>query len=177
MNAVIREARWTIDSGGEWLCLKIDDHNTTLKACELIKEKPCDIDISPQKKRRSLDANAYAWVLFGKIANVLNIPKEEVYRELVRDIGDNYTIVPVREDAIERWCELWSHNGVGWFCENIGKCKRTEGYHNLMCYHGSSTYDSFQMGKLIDSAVELCHTYEIETMPPAELEALKERWT
>lgn len=172
----IKDARWTMDSSGEWLCLKIAEHQEIIKACEMVKEKPCEVEIRHKKKKRSLDANAYAWVLFGKLAAVLSIPKEDVYRELIQDIGDNYTIIPVRADAIEKWCELWAHNGVGWFCENIGECRKTKGYYNMMCYHGSSTYDTKQMSRLIDGAVDMCKEYNIETMPPAELEALKGAW-
>lgn len=169
-------ARWSVDSDGEWLSLKISDHKEAVKVCEMVQQKPCEAEIKHKKKKRSLDANAYAWILFGKLAAVLGIPKEDVYRELIRDIGDNYTIIPVRDDAIEKWCELWAHNGLGWFCENIGECRKTKGYHNMLCYHGSSTYDTKQMARLIDAAVEACKEHNIETMPPAELEALKGAW-
>lgn len=176
MRIEFTEARWSVDSNGEWLSLKIKDHRDAATVCEMVKEKPCEAVIQHSKHKRSLDANAYCWVLLGKLASVLHIPKEDVYRELIRDIGDNYTIVPVRHDAIERWCELWSHNGIGWFCENIGRCRRTEGYDNLMCYHGSSTYDTKQMSTLIDRAVEMCKEYGIETMPPEQIESLKRAW-
>lgn len=171
-----KEARWSVDGEGEWLSIKVGNHRQAVAVCEMVKQKPCEAEIQHKKKKRSLDANAYAWVLFGKLATALTIPKEDVYRGMVKDIGGNYTIVPVREDAIDKWCEIWSHNGVGWFCENIGECRRTKGYYNLMCYHGSSTYDSKQMARLIDGAVEMCKEYGIETMPPAELEALKGAW-
>lgn len=176
MQIEFKEARWSVDSAGEWLCLKVNNHKDAVAVCEMVNNKPCAAEITHKKNKRSLDANAYAWVLFGKLAAAMGIPKEEIYRQLVKDIGDNFTIVPVREDAVNRWCELWAHNGVGWFCENIGKCKRTEGYFNLMCYHGSSTYDTRQMSRLVDAAVELCKEYGIETMPPNQLESLKGAW-
>lgn len=176
MQIEFKEARWSVDGEGEWLSIKVGNHRQAVAVCEMAKQKPCVADITLKKNKRSLDANAYAWVLFGKLAMVLEIPKEQVYRDLVRDIGDNYTVVPVREDAVKKWCELWSHNGTGWFCENIGKCKKTEGYYNIVCYHGSSIYDSKQMSRLIDETVALCKEYDIEVMSPEQLKSLKEAW-
>ena len=44
---------------------------------ELKNENKLNIELKKWYKKRSLDANAYAWVLIGKLQEVLNIPKEE----------------------------------------------------------------------------------------------------
>ena len=44
-------------------------------------EKEFDISVKQRRKHRSLDANAYLWVLLGKLAEVLKLPPEEVYRQ------------------------------------------------------------------------------------------------
>ena len=50
------------------------------------------------------------------------------------------------------------------------------GCRNLMAYHGSSTYDTAQMSRLIDSLVQDCRQLDIETLPPEKLALLKEAW-
>lgn len=44
-------------------------------------EKDYTVKIEPVKRKRSLNSNAYAWVLMTEIANVLRTDKDEVYVE------------------------------------------------------------------------------------------------
>lgn len=53
---------------------------------------------------------------------------------------------------------------------------KLQGCVNVVLYFGSSTYDTAQMSRLIDLCVQDCKQVGIETMTPAELEALVERW-
>ena len=43
-------------------------------------------------------------------------------------------------------------------------------------YRGSHTYDTKEMSVLIDGTVADAKELGIETLPPAELQAMKERW-
>ena len=45
-----------------------------------------------------------------------------------------------------------------------------------MAFHGSSTYDTAQMSKLIDNIVSDCKALGIETLTPDKLDLLKEGW-
>lgn len=133
------------------------------------------IEAKKYTKLRSNDANAYAWVLMGKLAAALRQSKIEVYRHFIRDIGGNYEIVPVRNDAVETWRKNWQSNGDGWVCDILAPAK-TSGYTNVVCYYGSSTYDTTQMSVLIDAIIAECKEADIETLPPREIEKLKEHW-
>lgn len=126
-------------------------------------------------EKRSRDANSYYWVLAGKLASVLHLKKEDIYRNHIKDIGNNFEIVPIKNNAKERWIKIWQSNGIGWVCEDLG-AGRIEGYSNLVCYFGSSTYDSQQMSCLIDLAVMDCKEQGIETLPPWKLEAMCSEW-
>lgn len=64
-------------------------------------------EVKEIKEKRSVDSNAYAWVLIGKIQDKIRIPKEEIYRELIKNIG-SYEIVPVRDEAVEKFRKAWS---------------------------------------------------------------------
>ena len=90
--------RWSADSDGEWLSIRA---RGAKQFCEsLDPNKKYDVDIKEHQEKRSLDANAYCWVLIGKLAAKLRVPPNEVYRQYIQDIGGNYTIVPVKEDRI-----------------------------------------------------------------------------
>lgn len=69
-------------------------------------------------KKRSLDSNAYAWELLGKLQDELHIKKEDIYRDLIKNIG-SYEIVPIKNEAVERFREGWSKNGIGWVTETM----------------------------------------------------------
>ena len=76
------------------------------------------IDISKWREKRSLDSNAYAWVLLGKLQDKLHIPKEDIYRDLIKNIG-SFEIIPVKNEAVERFRQAWSNHGLGWVTETM----------------------------------------------------------
>lgn len=131
------------------------------------------VEVKKWTKPRSLDANAYFWVLAGKLAEKLQISPEAVYRNYIKDIGGNFVITPIRNDAKETWIKNWQSKGLGWLCDDLGQSK-LEGYSNILNYYGSSTYDSAQMSRLIDLIVQDCRAQGIETMTPLELARLNE---
>ena len=137
--------------------------------------KDYDIFIKPKKRRRSLDANAYLWVLIGKLAERLNKSDIEIYREQLKDNGV-FEIIPIRTDAMARWIAIWGSKGIGWVCDDLGECRNIPGYHNTKCYYGSSTYNTKEMARLIDAVVTECKEQGIETKTPNEIEEMKQKW-
>lgn len=99
---------------------------------ELENENKLNIGLKKYRKKRSLDSNAYAWVLLGELQDVLNVSKEEIYRDLIRNIG-SYEIVPVKNEAVERFRQAWSKNGLGWITETMKS--KLEGYTNVITYY------------------------------------------
>lgn len=133
-----------------------------------------EIKIGKLRQKRSLDANAYCFVLIGKIAEKLNVRKEDVYRAAVKEIGGNYDIVCVQNEAVEQLCRAWSGNGIGWQSDTLPS--KIEGCTNVVLYYGSSTYDTRQMHRLISVIVDDCKELGIETRTPTEIESLLKRW-
>ena len=133
------------------------------------------INVKAKKKsnKRSLDANAYMWELLGKLQKELKIENEEIYKDLIRNIGD-YEIIPVKNEAVEKFCKAWSKNGVGWITETFKS--KLEGFTNVKAYYGSSTYDTKSMSRLIDLVVQECKQLGIEVRPKAEIDSLLEEW-
>ena len=168
-------AHWSQDDSGFWISLKVDNPFEARRFLATKKEKKYVADIKEYRERRSLDANAYMWVLVGKLSGKLGLPPEEIYRAAIRDVGDNYEVMPVRNDALERWKAIWQSNGLGWLCEVIGPSKLA-GYTNVRNFYGSSAYDKAQMSRLINNIVQDCKAQGIETLTPDELARLTEEW-
>lgn len=131
--------------------------------------------IDKARKKRSLDANAYFWVLADKLATAQGLPgTTEIYHKYIKDIGGNKEIVCVKEEAAEKLCRGWERNGLGWLTETFPS--KLDGCVNVILYYGSSTYDTAQMSRLIDLCIQDCKALDIETATPAELALLLERW-
>lgn len=175
MRLEFTSARWSQDDSGFWVSLKVENPFEARRFLATKKEKKYVADIKEWRERRSLDANAYMWVLLGKLSGKLGLSPEAIYREAIRDVGDNYEVMPVRNDALERWKVIWQSNGLGWLCEEIGPSK-LEGYTNVRNFYGSSAYDKSQMSRLIDNIVQDCKAQGIETLTPDELARLTEEW-
>lgn len=132
------------------------------------------IEVKQHREKRSLDANAYCWVLIDKLADKTGISKSEIYRNAIREISGNNEIVCVQSKAVEKLCMCWENHGLGWQTEAAES--KLDGCTNVILYSGSSTYNTKQMSQLIDNIVQDCKAVGIETIPPNELQALKDGW-
>jgi hypothetical protein len=150
------------------------NENFAISEIDKLKDDKLSIKITKYRKKRSLDANAYAWVLIDKLASKLNIKKEEVYRNAIREIGGVSEMLCIKNEAVEKFCTNWQKNGIGWQTETFPS--KFKNCTNVIIYYGSSTFDSKQMSMLIDLIIQECRQHEIETLPPAELERLMEQY-
>lgn len=140
-----------------------------------IKNRLYELEIKEHRQKRSLNANAYAWALIGKLAKEIGITPNEVYIHAVRGQVGNYEIKYRADAEVAQYRYLWSLQGLGWPCVDMGPAP-SSGYRELWCYYGSSTYDSKQMAMLIDSLVQECRELGIETMDENKLASLLESW-
>nr|DAU66728.1 MAG TPA: NinB protein [Caudoviricetes sp.] len=145
-----------------------------IKIYNLNSPKILELKLSKKYKKRSLDANAYAWVLISKLSQKLGVPKYEIYKNYIKDIGC-FEPLPIKSDKIDAFKKIWESKGIGWILEIIDDSK-LKGYKLCHAYYGSSVYDSLQMSRLIDLIVEDCKDQGIETMTPDELAELKSLW-
>lgn len=176
MKAIVNNIRVSFNESGQQeitLSLTAKHDIADLKAI-LANKKLLEIDIHQQKKKRSLDANALLWVLCQKIAEVIHSTKESVYQKFIKEVGQ-FEIVPIKAEAVERWIEVWNSKGLGWFAE-VMEDSKLPGYKKVISYYGSSVYDQREMSVLLDEVVSQCKELDIEVLPPAEIQALKESW-
>lgn len=158
------------------LALEVNENTETLFQIfeELKSTEKLSIKITKHTKKRSLDANAYAWVLIGKIAEKTNVPRVDVYRNAIREIGGNYDVVCAQDKAVDSLCAAWQKNGIGWITDTMPS--KLEDCTNVMLYHGSSSYDTQQMSRLINLLVQDCEQLGVETKSPEELDSLLRSW-
>ena len=156
------------------IMLKVDKaERATLRQTYMrLHEGDVDFEIKKYTEKRTLSANAYMWVLIGKIAEATNIPKDEVYRKHIREMGV-YRVIEINNDAAETFITAWAMHGAGWICEKteIGS-ERTL----INAYYGSSVYSKKQMARLIDSVVQDAVALEIEVKTPDEIAEMISLW-
>lgn len=136
--------------------------------------KDLSIELKEWRKKRSLDANAYFWVLCSKLAEATGASKTEVYKQAILNIGGNSESYCGQPQAITKLCHAWERQGIGWIAETFES--KVDGCVNVTLYYGSSSYDTKQMARLIDNIVQDCKAVGIETMPPDELKRMIEKW-
>lgn len=176
---------------GKWnILLSIDNYPSD----ELNDLLECNIDIRLKKhfKKRSLDANAYFYVLVNKIAEKEHISDEEVHDRLLAEnrcyiieneavdwmVADwkssKYRLVRVNEqyyyDSLQD-VVLQKPEGGTYMAK--GEPKKSRIFWHIK---GSHQMDSKEMARLIDSTVEEAKGLGIETMTTTDLERLKQLW-
>lgn len=176
LTGVISNIAISYATGKPLLTLEVNEDKSTLQGMyeELKTAEKLTIKIGKFKKKRSLDANAFCWVLISKLAERLNIPKAEIYRTAIKEIGGNSDTVCVQDKAVQSLCEGWNHNGLGWITETFPS--KIEGCTNVTLYYGSSTYDTAQMSRLVNMIVQECEQLGIETKSQEEIDSLLNSW-
>ena len=162
---------------GGWLMIKPErvDLGKAMAVVRKHNGKLYDLEVKEHRKKRSLDANAYAWVLINKIADALRITPIEIYRQAIQNVSGNYEVIPIKEEAVEHFKQVWQAQGLGWPCVDMGKSK-LEGFRNLRAYYGSSTFSVQQMQVLIDNLVQDCRALDIEVKSDEEIASLMGAW-
>lgn len=117
-------------------------------------------EIKPCKARKSLEQNAYMWVLCQRIAEKSQTTKDEVYRTFIKRVGQFDTLC-CQDKALERFIANWESKGIGWVCDV--DTSKLDGCTNVICYYGTSVYSKQDMRILIDEIVTECKELNICT--------------
>lgn len=142
---------------------------------ELMQGDLLTIKVEKYRAKRSLNANAYLWVLIDKIAQKTGEPRSEIYRHSLMEAGV-MSALAVKESIAHEVVKMLTNtkpSGTGDFAVEGATVK---GWTEIYFYAGSSKYDTAQMSRLIDYVVGECRPLGIDTITPAELERLKSEW-
>lgn len=138
-----------------------------------------DLELHQEKKKRSLDSNAYFHVLVGKLAQAQTPPisKARCKNMLIADYGqeeyiDGQIVVLKSNLPPEKMCNVeYLHTSCVKIAEENGK----EVYFYKV-YRGTHTYDTKEMAKLIDGTIQECKNVGIETATPKQIEEMQRLW-
>lgn len=151
--------------------LEVADEPDLLEALGKLKNhQKLNISVSAYKGKRSLDANATLWFCIGQIAAALGADKWKIYLEALKRYG-KFTHIVVKEQAVDEVKRQWRE------CEDLGKAwvigeqgKPVEGVQ-MLCYYGSSTYNTEEFSKLLNGVIS--EMVEMGLDPPAPKEVEK----
>ena len=159
---------------GEWI-FSLSTPTDPRALFDQLSDKMVKIDIKEYRQQRSLEANAYCWVLIDKIAEKTGLSKVEVYRHAIKEIGGVSDIICVQDKAVERLISGWEKNGIGWMTDTFPS--RLDGCTNVILYYGSSVYDTKQMSQLIDSLIQEAEGLGIPTISEKEEQEMLGKWS
>lgn len=112
--------------------------------------------------KRSLNANGLLWACLGEIAAALRSDKWSIYLQMLKRYG-KYTYICVKPKVVEAVKKQWRE------CEEIGTID-IDGQQavQMLCYFGSSTYDSKEFSVLLDGVIN--EMKELGLTPPPDRE-------
>lgn len=172
------DARMTFNGECELLITLSKSEKTALK--QLLNDYPTKpqwvVEITPKKKNRSLNANAYFHLLVGKIAKAMNLGEEETKVKLVLEYGtvmrdENGEKVGFKLPASVDVNNVYKY--AKWFDERI------ENGHKFNCYiiyEHTHNLDTKDMARLIDGTVYEAKELGIEVLTPEQIELMVSKW-
>ena len=145
----------------------------------LTKQKDGQVwEIKKHLEKRTLSQNAYYWNLCGKIADALRMPKEQVHNEMLRSYGQverlagGLVTVPIPDTDKAEQEVLRS---MKYHLKPTSQVRAgTKGmYRTYVMLKGSHDMTTEEMSILVDGIVQEAKQLGIETLTPAELEAMR----
>ena len=143
------------------------------------EKKEYELTFDKTKKKRSMDANAYMWVLCDKIAKVIRSTKEEVYRKAIREVGVFSDIAVQEGEPCEHLIQTWNKWGIGYFAEMFDSKlidKKGNPMKRVRLYQGSHEYSQEELSPVIDYIVEEAKNLNIEVLSDRKIKELEASW-
>ena len=125
-------------------------------------------EIEVKRKKRSKNMNSYFWELLQQLCLEMNLDVIQEYKKRVKELGifKQWELDTINVPTFEK---IWQDRGIAWFTEKVEEIGNKT---IINAYYGSSSYNSKQMSKLIDSLVQDCKQIGIQTLDEIEIEEL-----
>ncbi len=137
-----------------------------------IKDCKLSIILKRFRKKRSLDANGLLWHCLGEIAKSMNPPvdKWDVYLDMLKSYG-KFTYICVKPNMVEAMKKQWRE------CEVVGDIDiNGKEAVQMLCYFGSSTYDTKEFSVLLDGVISEMAEMGLETPASQDIQRALEQW-
>lgn len=144
------------------------------------KQGGYEIDITPKKQKRSLDANGLYWSILTKLSNALDAPVPFMHNQMLRRYGQPaiiggqlmFAVIPDTEAA-----EQEIDNSETMHLRPTSQVRVGKDGSKLRTYvilRGSSTYDKKEFSSLIDGLLSECKEVGIDIISKRDLDMIKE---
>lgn len=143
---------------------------TKIEIIEKLKMTPGNkkYEVKEYREKRSLNANSYAWVLITKIAEKLQLSKEDVYLQMLQDYGQSQIVSVLSNIDVKDYFKYYKEAGK--------TTLNGKEFTHYKIYKGSSEYDTREMSILINGIIQECNQLEIETKSDEEIKSLLNEW-
>lgn len=135
-----------------------------------LPEGDLTISLKKYREKRSLNANALLWTCIGEMASALRADKWEVYLHLLKQYG-KYTYICVKPEAVESVKKQWRES------EELGHINiNGKDAVQMLCYFGSSTYDTAEFSALLDGTLSEMKEVGIQLPPDRRVQEALAAW-
>lgn len=153
-----------------------------LEACENLRDKRLTLNIKQYRQKRSLNANSYYWTLLSKICEATGRNSNYQHNLNLRECGyleqdedGNVISVDVADtEAGEHKADYAEHYHLYPTSNIYTRDGVTVRQYYLL--RGSSTFNTKEMARLIDIAVDQAKDLGIETATPEQINEYLQRW-
>ena len=132
--------------------------------------KNLEVNVKEFKPHRSKDANALLWACIGDIAKAIPADPWSVYLRMLRRYG-KFTQIVVTPGAVEAVKKQWREAEVIGDYEVNGKKAVC-----MLCFYGSSTYDSKEMSQLLDGVLSEMDEMGLQKPASSTLQRAIDEW-
>ena len=171
----IKDIALTLDGK---LAITIETDGMDVSEVKNLSDEKLDVEIKKHREKRSLDANAYYWLLVGKIRKVTGDSNNRIHNMMLDRYGEldrmpDGTLIPfcIRDDIDHLEFPYPHLKPTQKTLSKGGKLYRW--YYQIK---GSSEYNTAEMSHLIDGIISECKEMDIETLPPEELERMMDAY-
>lgn len=136
-----------------------------IKDCEKLNIKAVKF-----RQKRSLDANGLLWVCLQAIATALRSDKWSIYLQMLKRYG-KYTYICVKPSVVEAVKAQWRET------EELGEVQiNGQAAIQLLCYFGSSTYNTQEFSVLLDGVISEMKEMGLDTPTSEDMRRSLEIW-
>lgn len=156
------------------ITFSVNEESAIEQIDNIMKCDKLSIKATKYRQKRSLDANAYLWVICTKLAEVHQTSKDEIYEEMLQKYGvlyqdedGNYIVVTLKADIdVSKLEGHWKYY----------KSSEDDKFKSYLMIKGTSLYDSSEMSYFIDMVVHEAKEEGIETLSPNELDRMMKQY-
>ena len=175
LTGKIHSVAFSVD-GKPLISLEVNEGQPGLKVTQKLKECPkINIKLSEYKEGRSLNANAYYWLLVGKLAKAMNISTSFCHNVMLRRYGvlemvdetPVYLLFPDTDEATKKVDEAETYHVKP--TSNVRTGTDGKMYRTYMLLKGSHEFTTAEMATLISGLRDECLQCGIPVETPDEI--------